>query len=187
MGTFGNPTLTMLAILSFSITMSTGPIAGEPVPSIMVAPRITMRLNGPAPSPGLRFGAGSGPPMTALMYSSPGAGRGASAACAPPRQDMMIQMQKRAMSGREMSTMRSAPARRRGVHAEPNECRRSYVAAHGPRGGTVRKLRRERRSRQYINRIRTYCDRNEHTGQNQTLAERRGVRIDELRQQRGKE
>lgn len=38
--------------------MSTGPIGGEPVPSIKVAPRSTNVLNGPAPSPGFLSGAG---------------------------------------------------------------------------------------------------------------------------------
>src|SRR5207247_2156656 len=42
----------------FSTTMSTGPRGGPPVPSINVAPRITIVLNGPTPSPGARLGAG---------------------------------------------------------------------------------------------------------------------------------
>src|SRR5262249_38612780 len=40
------------------MTMSTGPIGGAPAPSIIVAPRITSRSNGPSPSPGLRSGRG---------------------------------------------------------------------------------------------------------------------------------
>src|SRR5882672_1295276 len=40
------------------MTMSTGPIGGAPAPSIIVAPRMTSRSNGPSPSPGLRSGPG---------------------------------------------------------------------------------------------------------------------------------
>src|SRR5262245_8922621 len=39
-------------------TMSTGPRGGPPVPSISMAPRTTIVLKGPAPSPAPRFGAG---------------------------------------------------------------------------------------------------------------------------------
>ena len=56
-GTFGAPTLATSTILLFSITMSTGPAGGPPVPSINVAPLIISRLNGPSPSPALRSGA----------------------------------------------------------------------------------------------------------------------------------
>ena len=41
-----------------SMTMSIGPIGGAPVPSMIVAPRMISRLNGPSPSPGVRSGAG---------------------------------------------------------------------------------------------------------------------------------
>src|SRR5215813_1340380 len=40
------------------MTMSTGPIGGAPAPSIIVAPRMISRSNGPSPSPGLRSGPG---------------------------------------------------------------------------------------------------------------------------------
>ena len=56
MGTPGEPTLRISAMRLFSTTMSTGPRGGAPVPSIMVMPRITMRLNGPSPSPAGRLG-----------------------------------------------------------------------------------------------------------------------------------
>jgi hypothetical protein len=40
-----------------SMTMSIGLRGGPPVPSIRVTPRMTIFLNGPAPSPGWRAGA----------------------------------------------------------------------------------------------------------------------------------
>src|ERR1700687_2330569 len=46
----GWPTLSTRTMRCFSITMSTGPIAGAPVPSISVAPRRMSRANGPSPS-----------------------------------------------------------------------------------------------------------------------------------------
>src|ERR1700726_3716035 len=46
----GWPTLSTRTMRFFSITMSTGPIAGAPVPSINVAPRRMSRANGPSPS-----------------------------------------------------------------------------------------------------------------------------------------
>src|SRR6185436_6936439 len=46
----GLPTATMSAIRFFSMTMSTGPTGGEPVPSIRVTPRRMSRANGPSPS-----------------------------------------------------------------------------------------------------------------------------------------
>src|SRR5262245_12966748 len=58
MATLGKPTLLISLIRLFSTTMSTGPIGGAPAPSIIVAPRMTNRSNGPSPSPGLRSGAG---------------------------------------------------------------------------------------------------------------------------------
>src|SRR5215471_7017786 len=56
--TLGKPTLLTSLIRLFSMTMSTGPIGGAPAPSIIVAPRMTSRSNGPSPSPGLRSGPG---------------------------------------------------------------------------------------------------------------------------------
>ena len=41
-----------------SMTMSTGPTGGAPVPSMRMAPRRTSVLNGPCPSPVRRPGAG---------------------------------------------------------------------------------------------------------------------------------
>src|SRR5262249_41966790 len=58
MAVLGKPTLLISLIRLFSMTMSTGPIGGAPAPSIIVAPRMTSRSNGPSPSPGLRSGAG---------------------------------------------------------------------------------------------------------------------------------
>src|ERR1700726_2944522 len=52
----GWPTLSTRTMRFFSITMSTGPIAGAPVPSISVAPRRMSLANGPSPS--ARGGAG---------------------------------------------------------------------------------------------------------------------------------
>src|SRR5580693_6158900 len=46
----GWPTLSTRTMRLFSITMSTGPTGGAPVPSIKVAPRRINRPNGPSPS-----------------------------------------------------------------------------------------------------------------------------------------
>ncbi|KAG1080331.1 hypothetical protein G6F40_015927 [Rhizopus arrhizus] len=49
MASCGVPTLTSAAMRSFSITMSTGPQGGAPVPSMIFAPRRISLGNGPRP------------------------------------------------------------------------------------------------------------------------------------------
>jgi hypothetical protein len=56
-GTFGNPTLRTSVMRLPSMTTSTGPMGGAPVPSMTVAPRMISRLNGPTPSSARRSGA----------------------------------------------------------------------------------------------------------------------------------
>ena len=46
----------MLSIRLPAMTMSTGPRGGAPLPSIIVAPRMTQPAKGPSPSPGWRSG-----------------------------------------------------------------------------------------------------------------------------------
>jgi len=65
MGTFGNPTLRTSRMRFPSMTMSTGPIGGAPVPSTSVTPRMMSRVHGPSPS--LRSGANAGGAASAAV------------------------------------------------------------------------------------------------------------------------
>ena len=49
-GTPGKPTLRIFTMRLFSMTISTGPMGGEPVPSMSVAPRRMSWAKGPSPS-----------------------------------------------------------------------------------------------------------------------------------------
>ncbi len=78
MSIMGTPTFAIRWMRLPSTTMSTGPMGGEPVPSMSVAPRMISRSNGPSPSPAGRSGAGwtcasSGPPSKAVRSVAPSA------------------------------------------------------------------------------------------------------------------